>query len=113
MQIQISWLLQKPTDLELHCLQNRVYPGSAGQGLNKVLRKGFEPVCAKTYNKTCVTSKDSDQPVHPPSMARVLIYTCLDCLEAVEATCDQCKDSDQTVGIHRLIRVFTGRTSLL
>ena len=32
MQIQISWLLQKPTDLDLH-LQNRVYPGSAGQGL--------------------------------------------------------------------------------
>ena len=33
MQIQISWLLQKPTDLDLHCLQNRVYPGSAGQEL--------------------------------------------------------------------------------
>ena len=32
-QIQISWLLQKPTDLDLHCLQNMVYPGSAGQGL--------------------------------------------------------------------------------
>ena len=25
--------LKKPTDLDLHCLQNRVYPGSAGQGL--------------------------------------------------------------------------------
>ena len=23
----------KPTDLDLHCLQNRVYLGSAGQGL--------------------------------------------------------------------------------
>ena len=33
MQIQISWLLQKPTDLDLHCLQRQVYPGSAGQGL--------------------------------------------------------------------------------
>ena len=32
-QIQISWLLQKPTDLDLHCLQNRIYPGSAGHGL--------------------------------------------------------------------------------
>ena len=39
-QIQISWLLQKPTDLDLHCLQNRVYPGSAGQGLiNGEIRK--------------------------------------------------------------------------
>ena len=26
-------LLQKPTDLDLHCLQGRVYLGSAGQGL--------------------------------------------------------------------------------
>ena len=46
-QIQISWLLQKPTDLDLHCLQRsqliwictvckgRVYPGSAGQGLRQ------------------------------------------------------------------------------
>ena len=32
-QIQISWLLQKPTDLDLHCLQGRVYPDSAGQEL--------------------------------------------------------------------------------
>ena len=32
-QIQISWLLQKPTDLDLHCLQDWVYPGSAGKGL--------------------------------------------------------------------------------
>ena len=31
-----------------------------------------------------VTSKDSDQPVHPPSMARVLVYPSLDSLEAVE-----------------------------
>ena len=55
MQIQICWLLQKPTDLDLHCLQcssrsvgffrsqliwiytvckGRTYPGSAGLGLS-------------------------------------------------------------------------------
>ena len=28
------WLLQKPTDLDIQCLQMQVYPGSAGQGLN-------------------------------------------------------------------------------
>ena len=27
-----------------------------------------KPAHDKTYNKTCVTSKDSDQPVHSPSM---------------------------------------------
>ena len=42
MQIQISWLLQKPTDLALHCLQRQVYPGSAGQGfIHKALEKNL------------------------------------------------------------------------
>ena len=35
--IQISWLLQKPTDLDLHCLQE-VYPDSAGQGYLSYLK---------------------------------------------------------------------------
>ena len=43
----------------------------------------------KKYNKTCVTSKDSDQPLHLPSIARVLIYPLLDSLDVVEGTCDQ------------------------
>ena len=30
----------KPTDLDIHCLQNRVYPGSAGQGLTLMMLKG-------------------------------------------------------------------------
>ena len=32
-----------------------------------------EPAHDKTYYKTCVTNKDLDQPVHQPSMARVLV----------------------------------------
>ena len=32
-QIQISWLLQKPTDLDLPVCKGRAYLGSAGQGL--------------------------------------------------------------------------------
>ena len=43
----------------------------------------------KTYNKTCVTSKDSDQPVRPPSIAKVLVHLSLASPEAVEGTCDQ------------------------
>ena len=42
MQIQVSWLLQKPTDLDLHCLQNRVYPGSAGQELKCVFVEKYK-----------------------------------------------------------------------
>ena len=49
----------------------------------------FEPAHGKTYNKTYVSNKNSDQPVHPPSMARVLVHSSLDILEAVEGTCDQ------------------------
>ena len=37
MQIQISWLLQKPTDLDLHCLKRQDYPGPAGLGLKQIL----------------------------------------------------------------------------
>ena len=49
----------------------------------------IDPAHDKTYNKTCVTSKDSDQPVHPPSMAKIFVYPSLDRLEAVEGTCNQ------------------------
>ena len=44
---------------------------------------------ATEAGKTCVTSKDSDQPVHPPSLARVLVYHSLDSPKAVEGTCNQ------------------------
>ena len=37
----------------------------------------IEPAHNKTNNKTCVTSKDSDQTVHLPSMAMVLVYPSL------------------------------------
>ena len=49
----------------------------------------------KTYNKTCVTSKDSDQPVHLVRMPRVRFHTSLASPEAVEGTCDQ--QTNQTV----------------
>ena len=49
----------------------------------------YEPAHDKNYSKTCVTSKDSDQPVHPPSMARVLVYPSLGSLGALEGTCNQ------------------------
>ena len=41
------------SDLELHCLQTRVYPGSAGQGLNTG-RKWY-----KKQNKTILKDNSS------------------------------------------------------
>ena len=58
-----------------------------------------------------MTSKDSEQPVHPPSIARDLIHPSLDSLEAVDHAIS--KDSDQTARMCRLIRVFAGHTSLI
>ena len=58
----------------------------------------------KTYNKKCMTSKDSAQPVHPPSMARVLVHLSLNNSEAVEGVCNQrrlwtdCADARHIVG---------------
>ena len=49
----------------------------------------FEPAHNKTCNKTSVTSKDSDQLVHPPSNTRIFVYPSLDSHEAVEGTRDQ------------------------
>ena len=51
----------------------------------------YEPAHDGTWNKTCMTSKDSDQPVQQPStsMASVLVYPSLINPEAVEGKCDQ------------------------
>ena len=48
----------------------------------------YEPAHDKTYKKTCVISKDSEQPEHSSSKTRVLFHP-LDSPDAVEATCDQ------------------------
>ena len=45
-----------------------------------------EPAHDKTYNLTCLNSKDSDQPVHPLGVTRVLIYLSFDSPEAIEDT---------------------------
>ena len=47
------------------------------------LDKRYKTVHDKTYNKTCATSKDSDQPVHLPGMARIFVYPSLDSPKAV------------------------------
>ena len=54
MQIQISWLLQKPTDLDLHCLQRQGISGSAGQGL---MRSMWAKTSTLAYFKEVFTTK--------------------------------------------------------
>ena len=62
----------------------------------------YEPARDKIYNNTCVTSKDSDQRIQPPSMAKVLIYPSLDG-QRLEKAYAISKDSDQTAQMRRLI----------
>ena len=59
----------------------------------------------KTCNKTCVKSKDSGQPVYPPSMTRVLVYTSLDSLKSCirhmrSARNDQTADVQADLSLH-------------
>ena len=69
----------------------------------------LEPAHDKTYNKTCVTIKDSNQPAHPPSeQGFSFIY-----LWIVQKAHGISEDSDQIALMHRLICVFARRTSLI
>ena len=57
--IKISYLLQKPTDLDLHCLQRQSIYDSAGQGLkSKSLSEGAWCAGRQTgSHKSCIVCK--------------------------------------------------------
>ena len=75
----------EPSHLDLHCLQKYLSWSNGLAGLTQLLYVYAEWILTAhilidqfsqgttKYNKTCMTSKDSDQPVHPPSIARVLV----------------------------------------
>ena len=74
----------------------------------------FEPAHDKPYCKTCVTSRDSDQPVHPSGLARALVYPFLNSLGAVEDACDQrrlwsdCADTQADLSLRSSHKYKTG-----
>ena len=69
------------------CGENRhVINLQCAQGKMNRRQIEIETAHDKTYNKS---SKDSNQPVQPPSAARALVYRSLDCLGDVEGTCDR------------------------
>ena len=71
------------------CLHHLPFWGSPNQNGLNTHSFLYEPANYTTYDKTCMTIKDSDQPVHRPCMARFLVHPSLDRSEAVEGTCDQ------------------------
>ena len=75
-QILISWLLQKPTDLDLHCLQNRIYPGSAGQGLRVASEHRVKLVdCWSALNSLVSYTTDHSKAVVP---VLLILFVALD-----------------------------------
>ena len=61
MQIQISWLLKEPTDLDLHFCKGRVYPGSTGLRLKSLVHVRF--VSVKEMVKKMIRDVFKKQPV--------------------------------------------------
>ena len=66
MQIQISWLPQKPTDLDLHCTFAKAGhdPGSAGQGLKGELHFVFHLILYR-YRPAPVAQLDAPSDWRP------------------------------------------------
>ena len=72
-----------------------------------------KPAHDKTYNKTCVTSENSDQPAHPRSLIRVFAdrKDALYSLQANQRWIDE--NPCHTEWMYRLIWVFAGHTRLI
>ena len=66
----------------------------------------------KNPTRRPVWPADSDQPVHPPSIARVLAYPSLASLEAAEVTCNQqrlwsdCANAQTDLNLHWLHKLY-------
>ena len=82
----------------------------SARGLDKKSIQIIEAAQDKTYNKTCATSKDSDQSVYLPSMTRVLENPLCIAGWLLKAHAIS-EDSDQTARMRSLISAFAGRTS--
>ena len=108
--IQISWLLHKPTDQDLHYLQRQGISGSAGQGLICLLISMStytenEPAHDKTYNKTC--DQRRLRSAWESSRIACALYSLQDIQRGInENLC--C-----TERMHRLIWVFASHTGLI
>ena len=69
------------------------------------------PAHDKTYNKTCETSKDSDQSVHQHSLIRVFADHVVYILQAIQRGINY--NSWHTGLMNMLIRVFAAHTAFI
>ena len=97
MQIQISWLLQKPTDLDLHCLQRQ---GISGFSRTRIKADNLGLVKWKNAFESRFRSSCACTKYHPGLCSWVMHSTVSMILLA------DSEGSDQTVWICRLIWAF-------
>ena len=90
MQIQVSWLLQKPTDLDLHCLQRQVISGFSRTRVNifssidKEMRKVSRAAVEVIQKKNQQTNLISPQSVCFDVIKKINTYTLCFCSEIIE-----------------------------
>ena len=75
----IRWLIWKAADLNLQCFQNRINPGSAGQGLTVQIHSvPYGPCREKTCLRWFANNKDADQPVYPRTPISAFVFRVLE-----------------------------------
>ena len=78
-QIQISWLLQKPTDLDLHCLQRQNISGFSRTRVKTTKRPIHEQVLQRTatrmQNKTKQKKKKKNMSATTTALKRSVLKT--------------------------------------
>ena len=80
--------------------------------LQRWFNKYIWATAQKTNTMACAPSKDSDQPVHPPSLTRIFAVPQWVAKDPSFLHADS-EDSDQTGWMPRLIWVFAERTVIL
>ena len=74
-QIQVSWLIKKPTDLDLHCLQNK---GISGFSMRRVKNYHIYPKywdTITTYNTSLKKEENNEQPIYEDTIFTVCFGT--------------------------------------
>ena len=104
MQIQISWLLQKPTDLDLHCLQRHGIYGFSSTRVNKFAPMTRIIIDVMHQAKTKLMQTTNIRSPCKSVLSDKHIKLCI-----LQNISKDSKGPDQTVRMRRLIWGFTAR----
>ena len=95
MQIQISWLLQKPTDLDLHCLLRQGMSCSAREGLNLSGDYGGVRVCCVCRGSTHVLISSASSVLSTFPLVSISLFLTTSCVTFLPFCQLGCKMTDE------------------